>query len=64
MALDSSLVCYISYILDCHVDVQCTGEEFLDTITLGSLVVKDQSIGVAEIAEGFGDVDGILGFVL
>lgn len=37
------------------------GEEYTDTVTIGSLVVKNQSIGVAEIALGFSGVDGILG---
>lgn len=33
-----------------------------DTVTLGSdLVIQNQSIGVASTAQGFNDVDGILG---
>ncbi|KAG2073049.1 acid protease [Suillus decipiens] len=39
-----------------------SGEEYLDTITLSSdLVITQQSIGSAWMAEGFRDVDGILG---
>ena len=39
-----------------------SGEEFLDTVTLSpSLVVKNQSFGVASLSEGFSSVDGILG---
>ncbi|KAH9021869.1 acid protease [Lactarius hengduanensis] len=39
-----------------------SGTEFTDQVTLSpSLVVKSQSIGVASTAEGFSDVDGILG---
>ncbi|KAH9903122.1 aspartic proteinase precursor [Cubamyces lactineus] len=37
------------------------GEEFTDTVTLGDLVLTEQSIGVAELAFGFDGVDGILG---
>ncbi|KAI0327407.1 acid protease [Cubamyces sp. BRFM 1775] len=37
------------------------GEEFLDTVTLGDIVLKEQSIGVAEFVIGFEGVDGILG---
>ncbi|PIL28749.1 transporter [Ganoderma sinense ZZ0214-1] len=37
------------------------GEEYTDTITVGHLVVKRQSIGVAVFASGFNGVDGILG---
>ncbi|OJT05192.1 Polyporopepsin [Trametes pubescens] len=37
------------------------GEEFLDTVTLGGLVIPNQSIGVSEFAIGFDGVDGILG---
>ncbi|KAI0819359.1 acid protease [Trametes gibbosa] len=37
------------------------GEEFLDTVTLGDLVLEKQSIGVSEFAIGFDGVDGILG---
>ncbi|KAH9480701.1 Polyporopepsin [Psilocybe cubensis] len=38
-----------------------SGTEFTDEVTLGSLVIKNQSIGVASKANGFQDVDGILG---
>ncbi|GJE88426.1 acid protease [Phanerochaete sordida] len=39
-----------------------TGTEYTDTVTLGpSLVIKNQSIGVASSAQGFQGVDGILG---
>ncbi|KAG2038807.1 acid protease [Suillus americanus] len=39
-----------------------SGEEYLDTVTLGShLVITKQSIGVAKSAQGFEYVDGILG---
>ncbi|KAL7280027.1 hypothetical protein ACG7TL_006441 [Trametes sanguinea] len=39
-----------------------SGTEFVDTVTLAqSLVVKNQSIGVASTAQGFQGVDGILG---
>lgn len=37
------------------------GEEFTDTVTLGSLVVTNQGVGVAKTSEGFEGVDGILG---
>jgi hypothetical protein len=36
----------------------------IDTVTLKeNLVIKNQSIGVASSAQGFSDVDGILGWV-
>ncbi|KAF8879880.1 aspartic peptidase domain-containing protein [Gymnopilus junonius] len=39
-----------------------SGTEFTDQVTLGSgLVIQNQSIGVAQRASGFSDVDGILG---
>ncbi|GJE88453.1 pepsin-like aspartic proteases [Phanerochaete sordida] len=39
-----------------------SGTEFTDTVTLGpSLVIQNQSIGVASQAQGFQGVDGILG---
>ena len=39
-----------------------SGNEFTDTVTLGpDLVIETQSIGVASSAQGFDDVDGILG---
>ena len=37
------------------------GEEFIDTVTIGDLVIENQGVGVAEIAFGFDGVDGILG---
>ncbi|KAI1786220.1 acid protease [Ganoderma leucocontextum] len=37
------------------------GEEYIDTVTIGDLVVKNQGIGVAEIAFGFNGLDGIIG---
>ncbi|THU80941.1 acid protease [Dendrothele bispora CBS 962.96] len=41
---------------------QFSGTEFTDTVDLGGdLVIKNQSIGVASSAQGFNDVDGILG---
>ncbi|PIL28697.1 hypothetical protein GSI_08741 [Ganoderma sinense ZZ0214-1] len=41
-----------------------SGEEYTDTVTIGDLVIKNQSIGVAEIAFGFNGVDGILGLAI
>ncbi|KAG2121621.1 acid protease [Suillus clintonianus] len=38
-----------------------SGEEYLDTITLGSLSISNQSIGVANKYKGFEGVDGVLG---
>ncbi|EKM61624.1 uncharacterized protein PHACADRAFT_112385 [Phanerochaete carnosa HHB-10118-sp] len=38
-----------------------SGEEYTDQVTLGSLVINDQSIGVASQSEGFQGSDGILG---
>ncbi|KAF8551287.1 acid protease [Imleria badia] len=39
-----------------------SGEEYTDTVTLNdNLVIQNQSIGVASSAQGFNDVDGILG---
>jgi len=39
-----------------------SGSEFTDTVTLApNLVIDSQSIGVASTAQGFDDVDGILG---
>ncbi|TBU55956.1 aspartic peptidase A1 [Dichomitus squalens] len=37
------------------------GEEFLDTVSVGSLTIHNQSIGDAEFAFGFQGFDGILG---
>ncbi|KAI1786212.1 acid protease [Ganoderma leucocontextum] len=37
------------------------GEEYTDTVIIGDLVIKNQGVGVAEIAFGFDGVDGILG---
>lgn len=38
-----------------------SGQEYLDTITLNSLSVSNQSIGVANQYQGFHGVDGVLG---
>ena len=38
------------------------GEEYIDTITFGSITIPQQSIGAAEFAFGFDGVDGILGY--
>ncbi|KAJ3567340.1 hypothetical protein NP233_g6431 [Leucocoprinus birnbaumii] len=38
-----------------------SGTEYTDTVTLGSLTIAGQSIGVASSASGFDGVDGILG---
>lgn len=39
-----------------------SGTEYTDTVTLGpGLVIKKQSIGVANKTDGFDDLDGILG---
>ncbi|EPQ54402.1 acid protease [Gloeophyllum trabeum ATCC 11539] len=39
-----------------------SGTEYTDTVTLAEgLVIQNQSIGVASTAQGFSDVDGILG---
>ncbi|KAI6018325.1 aspartic peptidase domain-containing protein [Pisolithus marmoratus] len=38
-----------------------TGTEYTDTVTLGSLKITQQSIGVASNTTGFWNVDGILG---
>ncbi|KAF5343242.1 hypothetical protein D9758_013409 [Tetrapyrgos nigripes] len=41
---------------------QFSGTEFTDTVDLGEdLVIQNQSIGVSSQAQGFNDVDGILG---
>ena len=37
------------------------GQEFTDTVHLGDLAIENQSFGGALLAEGFNDVDGILG---
>ncbi|KAI9070297.1 acid protease [Trametes sanguinea] len=37
------------------------GDEYTDTVTLGDLTLTKQGLGVAQIAEGFNGVDGILG---
>ena len=41
-----------------------TGREVIDTLTLGDLVIPNQSMGAAIVSEGFQDVDGILGYVI
>ncbi|KAM6496767.1 aspartic peptidase A1 [Amanita muscaria] len=38
-----------------------TGTEYIDTVTLGSIVIPNQSIGVASNSSGFTGIDGILG---
>jgi hypothetical protein len=38
-----------------------SGTEFIDTVTLGSLVITGQSIGVASTSSGFNGIDGVLG---
>lgn len=38
------------------------GEEFTDNVQFGDLAITGQSIGVASQAEGFDDVDGIIGY--
>ena len=42
---------------------RCAGEEWIDTVTIGDLVIPNQGVGVAELAFGFDGVDGILGYV-
>ena len=37
------------------------GQEWIDTVIVGTLVVPGQSIGVASTIDGFGGVDGVLG---
>ncbi|OZJ04775.1 hypothetical protein BZG36_01848 [Bifiguratus adelaidae] len=39
-----------------------SGEEYTDTVTLGSLTLTGQSLGSASSATGFSGVDGIIGF--
>ncbi|KAG2155178.1 acid protease [Suillus bovinus] len=38
-----------------------SGKEYLDTVTLNSLSISDQSVGVASEYQGFRGVDGVLG---
>ncbi|EIW80837.1 aspartic proteinase [Coniophora puteana RWD-64-598 SS2] len=38
-----------------------SGQEYTDDVTLGSLTIKSQSIGVASSSSGFDGADGILG---
>ncbi|KAF9170291.1 hypothetical protein BGX21_005155 [Mortierella sp. AD011] len=38
-----------------------TGKEYVDQVSLGSLVIPGQSIGVANQSKGFDEFDGILG---
>ncbi|KAF8314153.1 aspartic peptidase domain-containing protein [Amanita rubescens] len=38
-----------------------SGEEFMDTVRLGSLVIQGQSFGVASTSSGFTGLDGVLG---
>ena len=50
-----------------YVPIRCSlmlyhlGQEFTDTVHLGDLAIENQSFGGALLAEGFDDVDGILG---
>ena len=39
-----------------------SGEEFTDTVSIGPLTIKAQSIGTASQSDGFDGVDGILGW--
>ena len=39
------------------------GEQFIDTVTLGDLVIENQGIGASFFAIGFNGVEGILGYV-
>lgn len=39
-----------------------TGQEFIDTVTIGGLSVVNQSIGGVELEVGFDGIDGILGY--
>ncbi|THH17739.1 hypothetical protein EUX98_g9068 [Antrodiella citrinella] len=41
--------------------VAMLGEEFLDQLTLGDVVIENQSLGAALFSEGFSGVDGIIG---
>ena len=43
--------------------IHLTGFEYTETLDIGPLCVNNQSIGAALVAQGFDDVDGILGFV-
>ena len=40
-----------------------TGREVIDTITLGTLTIPNQSMGSAIVSQGFDTVDGIVGWV-
>ena len=66
MAPANFLVCSSMLPLNKHRQIEpfVSGEEFTDQVTLGSLVINDQSIGVALEAEGFTTADGILGYAL
>ncbi|EIW79969.1 acid protease [Coniophora puteana RWD-64-598 SS2] len=49
-------------ITDSYGSGEFTGKEYIDTVTLGNnLTIAKQMIGVASQAEGFQDVDGVLG---
>lgn len=64
MALGYFLVTFLAIpnvnrLMNMHI----SGLEIIDQVTLGELIVANQSIGVAELALGFDGVDGILGYV-
>ena len=41
-----------------------SGEQYTDTVTLGSLIIQNQGISVANQSSGFpDDIDGVLGYV-
>ena len=50
-----------SKLIETGLFIFCAGEEYTDTVTIGSSAIKNQGIGVASIAIGFSGVDGILG---
>ncbi|KAI6145241.1 aspartic peptidase domain-containing protein [Pisolithus tinctorius] len=44
-----------------HGSSSFSGTEYTDTVTLGSLTISQQSIGVASTSTGYSGVDGVLG---